>query len=291
MLKLLHEAGANILFHTMFVDTIMEGNNVTGIIVENKSGRQAIFGKVVVDASGDGDVAYHAGVPYWQAKPEEKHLGNALMYRVSMNPDSARKMSGVIVNNDLLYWGPASYFDGTNAEEITRGEIKARLAVFEHFQRNQQQKAPLLDDAYITETAPLMGIRQTRFIKGLYTTSNDDAIAGKRFDDAIAMSSCPIISFYGYRRYLEHTGYEIPYRCLLPQKAEGLIVAGRCISSDQQSYESWSAMAPVMCIGEAAGTAAALCVETGKSPKEVDVARLRERLIRLGAEIGQNKKG
>jgi len=76
----------------------------------------------------------------------------------------------------------------------------------------------------------------------------------------------------------------------LPQNAEGLIVAGRCISSDQQSYESWRAMAPVMSIGEAAGTAAALCVETGKSPKEVDVSLLRERLIRQGAEIGQNKK-
>jgi len=290
MLKLLNEAGVNILFHTLFVDTIMEGNNVRGIIVENKSGRQAIFGKVVIDASGDADVSYHAGVPYWQAKPGDNHLTNGLMYRVSMNPDSARNMSGVIVNNDLLYWGPSSNFNGTNAEELTRGEINARLAVFEHFQKNRQKQSPLLDDAYITETAPMIGVRQTRFIKGLYTTSNDDAIQGKRFDDSIAMSACPIISYYGYRRYLEHTGYEIPYRCLLPQKVEGLIVAGRCISSDQQSYESWRAMAPVMCIGEAAGTAAALCVETQKSPKELDVSMLRERLIRQGAEIGQNKK-
>ncbi|MCL2348657.1 MAG: FAD-dependent oxidoreductase [Planctomycetaceae bacterium] len=290
MLKLLHDAGANILFHTLFADTIMEGNNVAGIIIENKSGRQAIFGKVVIDASGDADVAYHAGVPYWQAKKEDNHLGNGLMYRVSMNPDSARKMSGIITNRDLTLWGPGSTFDGTNADEITRNEIDARLAVFEHFRQNQQKQSPLLDDAYITEVAPLMGIRQTRFIKGLYTTSNDDALKGQRFDDSIAMSACPIISYYGYRRYLEHTGYEIPYRCLLPQNAEGLIVAGRCISSDQQSYESWRAMSPVMCIGQAAGTAAALCVETKKSPKEVDVSMLRDRLINQGAEIGQNKK-
>jgi len=245
---------------------------------------------VVVDASGDGDVAYHAGAPYWQAKKEDNHLNNGLMYRVSMNPDAARKMKGVITNNDLLYWGPSSDFDGTNADAITQGEINARLAVFDHFRRNQQRESPLLDDAYVTEVAPLMGIRQTRFIKGLYTTTADDALAGKRFDDSIAMSACPIISYYGYRRYLEHTGYEIPYRCLLPQNAEGLIIAGRCISSDQQSYESWRAMSPVMCIGEAAGTAAALCVETGKSPKQVDVSLLRARLINQGAEIGQNKK-
>jgi hypothetical protein len=104
------------------------------------------------------------------------------------------------------------------------------------------------------------------------------------------MSACPIISYYGYRRYLEHEGYEIPYRCLLPQKIEGLIVAGRFISSDQQSYESWRAMAPTISIGEAAGTSAALCVKTRKSPKEVDVEMLRNKLIKQGAEIGQNKK-
>ena len=290
MLKMLLDAGANILFHTFFVDTIMEGNNVAGVVVENKSGRQAILGKVVIDASGDADVAFQAGVPYWQAKKEDKHLNNGLMYRVSMNPASARKMSGVIVNNDLMLWGPYSVFNAVNADELTKGEIDARLAVFDHFRQYQQRNAPLLDDAYITETASMIGVRQTRFIKGLYTTSNEDALEGRRFDDSIAMSACPIISYYGYRRYLEHTGYEIPYRCLLPQQVEGLIVAGRCISSDQQSYESWRAMAPVMCIGEAAGTAAALCVETGKSPKEVDVTRLRERLISQGAEIGQNKK-
>ena len=290
MLKLLNDAGVNILFHSLCVDTIMEGNHVTGVIVENKSGRQAIFGKVVIDASGDADVAFHAGVPYWQAKGEDKRLDNTLMYRVSMNPESARKMSGVIVNNDLMLWGPGLHFDGLNIDEITKGEISTRLAVYEHFSRNQRRNAPLLDDAYITETPPMIGIRQTRFIEGLYKTTNEDAIEGRRFDDSIAMSACPIISFYGYRRYLEHTGYEIPYRCLLPQKVEGLIVAGRCISSDQQSYESWRAMAPIMSIGEAAGTAAALCIETKKTPKELDVSLLRSRLISQGAEIGQNKK-
>lgn len=291
MLKMLHEAGANILFHTIFVDTIMEGNNVAGIIVENKSGRQAIFSKVVIDASGDADVAFHAGVPYWKAKiKEDNYLANALMYRVSMSPETRAKASGVIVNNDLLYWGPGADFDATDADALTKGEIETRLAVYNHFQRNQQRRAPLLDDAYITEVAPLIGIRQTRFIEGLYTTTAEDAIEGRRFDDSIAMSACPIISYYGYRRYLEHTGYEIPYRCLLPQEAEGLLVTGRCMSSDQQSYESWRAMAPVMCLGEAAGVAAAVCVATGKSPKEVDVTRVRETLIRQGAEIGQNKK-
>lgn len=289
--KMLYDAGVKILFHTIFVESIMEGNNIEGIIIENISGRQAIFGKVIIDASGDADVAYKAGVPYWQADVEkDKHLANCLMYRVGgVDAVNIDKIGGPKTKNSVLYWGPASDLDVTNADNLTRSEIETRLAVFEHFKKEQKRLSPILDNASIIETAPHLGIRQTRFIKGLYQTTAEDAIEGRKFDDSISMSACPIINYYGYRRYLKHVGYEIPYRCLLPQKVEGLLVAGRCISSDQQSYESWRAMAPTMCIGEAAGTAAALSVKSGKSPKEIDVERLRDQLIKQGAEIGQNK--
>ena len=60
------ESGCDILFHTYFSDVIMEENKVKGIIIENKSGRQAVFGKVMVDASGDGDVAFRAKADFWQ---------------------------------------------------------------------------------------------------------------------------------------------------------------------------------------------------------------------------------
>jgi hypothetical protein len=270
--KMLYDEGIKILFHTIFVDTIMEGENVEGIIIENISGRQALFGKVIIDASGDADVAYKAGAPYWQADVQkDKHLANCLMYRVGgVDPVNIDKINGPKTKNSVLYWGPGSDLDVTNADNLTRSEIETRLAVFEHFKKQQERSSPALDNASIIETAPLLGIRQ--------------------FDDSISMSACPIISYYGYRRYLEHEGYEIPYRCLLPQKVEGLLVAGRCISSDQQSYESWRAMAPTMCLGEAAGTAAALCVKSRKSPKEIDVEMLRDQLVKQGAEIGQNKK-
>jgi hypothetical protein len=290
--KMLYDEGTTILFHTIFVDTIMEGINIVGIIIENKSGRQAIFGKVIIDASGDADVAYKAGVPYWQADvKKDKHLANCLMYRVGgFDIKYIDKFKGPLNKNSLLYWGPSSDLDVSNAEDLSRSEIETRLGVFEHFKKQQAEQSPFLDNATVIETAPLLGIRQTRFINGLYKTSAEDAIEGRKFDDSISMSACPIISYYGYRRYLKHEGYEIPYRCLLPQKVEGLLVAGRCISSDQQSYESFRAMAPTMCLGEAAGTAAALCVKSQKSPKEIDVQLLRNQLIKQGAEIGQNKK-
>jgi hypothetical protein len=289
--KMVYDAGVNILFHTMFVDSIMEGNKIAGIIVENKSGRQAIYGNVIIDASGDADVSFKAGVPTWQAEiGKDNYLKNCLMYKVSIDPKNAEKLGGVITNNDKLYWGPASDTNCINIDELTKAEIQTRLAVFDNFKKAQEKAAPLLDGAYISETATMLGIRQTRFIKGVYQINTEDVLEGRRFDDSIAMSAQPIISFYGYRRFLEHAGYEIPYRCMLPQKVEGLLVTGRCMSSNQQAYESWRAMAPTMCIGEAAGTSAALCIKTKKTPKEVDVEMLRAQLIKQGAEIGQNHK-
>lgn len=291
MTKLLYEAGAKILFHTLFVDSIMEGNRIAGIIIENKSGRQAIYGNIVIDASGDADVSFKAGVPYWQVeRGKDNYLKNCLMYKVVIDPAHAEKLGGVITNNDKLYWGPVSDTDCTNADELTRAEIETRLAVFDNFKKAREQASPLLDDAYITQTAGMLGIRQTRFIKGVYQINTEDVLEGRRFEDSIAMSAQPIISYYGYRRFLEHTGYEIPYRCMLPLNVEGLMVAGRCMSSNQQAFESWRAMAPTMCIGEAAGTAAAIAIKTKKTPKEVDVARVREQLISQGAEIGQNHR-
>ena len=100
-----------------------------------------------------------------------------------------------------------------------------------------------------------------------------------------AISSCPIIHYYGYRRYLEHEGYDIPYRCLVPKQVEQLLIAGRCISSEQQPYESHRAMIPIMAIGQAAGTAAALAAKTGVPPRELDVGLLQETLVAQGAEL------
>lgn len=104
------------------------------------------------------------------------------------------------------------------------------------------------------------------------------------------MASSPVIHYCGYRRFLEHEGYEIPYRCMLPQGVDNLIVSGRCISSDQIAYESWRAMAHVMAIGEAAGTAAALSVKQNAEPKDLNIQTLQKQLVEQGAEIGQGRK-
>ncbi|NCC49535.1 MAG: FAD-dependent oxidoreductase, partial [Clostridia bacterium] len=84
-------------------------------------------------------------------------------------------------------------------------------------------------------------------------------------------------------------GYDIPYRCLVPRVVDHLLVVGRSMSSDQIAYESWRAMAHILAIGEAAGTAAALSVSQQVAPRQVDVRAVQAQLIRQGAEIGQSR--
>jgi hypothetical protein len=285
-LKLCVEAGVDLLLHTWFCEAIVERDVLRGVIVENKSGRQALMAKVVVDASGDGDVAARAGVPFWQTvKDEAPRLNDALMYRVEFGATRPEEPYRCDFGTNAVVWGPgAGPLNGVDADELSRGEVEARLRVYEDF-AEKQAKEPGLADARVIETPPLLGIRQTRFVEGEYKLTAEDAIEGRRFDDVVAISSCPIIHYYGYRRYLEHEGYDISYRCLVPKQVEQLLIAGRCISSEQQPYESHRAMIPIMAIGQAAGTAAALAAKQGVPPRELDVGLLQEVLVAQGAEL------
>lgn len=284
-IKLVHEAGVDILFHTCFSNVIKKRNDLKGVIVENKSGRQAIFAKVTVDATGDGDVAARARAPYWQASHDaENVLKDNIMYKIS--GIHGAEFGNCRYDDSSVVWGPGGVWGRNDAREISKAEVKVRLQVFEHFQRILEENPQLREaGAYLAETPPMLGIRQTRFIEGEYKLTAEDAIEGHRFDDVVAISSCPIIHYYGYRRYLQHLGYDIPYRCLVPKNIDYLLVAGRCISSEQQPFESHRSMAPVMAIGQAAGTAAALCAEDGLKPRRLNVRLLQQRLIEQGAVL------
>ncbi len=285
-LKLCVEAGVDLLLHTYFCRSIVQDGVLRGVIVENKSGRQALLARVVVDATGDADVAARAGVPFWQTvKDEALRLNDQLMYRIQFG---ARRPQGTYAcdfGSNAVVWGPGlGPLDGTDGDALSRAEVEARLRVYQDFAAKQAAD-PALADARVVETPPLLGIRQTRFIEGEYKLTADDALTGRRFDDVVAISPCAIIHYYGYRRYLEHEGYDIPYRTLVPKGVDGLLVAGRCISSEQQPYESHRAMVPIMAIGQAAGTAAALCAGMGVAPRALDVSRLQDTLTAQGAEL------
>lgn len=289
-LKIAVDAGVHILFHTYFSDVIMEGNEVKGIIFENKSGRQAAFGKVLIDASGDGDVAYKSGAPFMDTgEYAGRRLKNVLMYKIAGYP-AETKVKGCDVNGLMVLWGPVvGETDCTDADEFTDSEIKARLALFDDF-AEKKIKYPELDGSRICESGPLLGVRQSRFIDGEYKMTADDVFGGRNFEDSIAMVAQPSNRFYGYRRYLEHEGYNIPYRSLLPKKINNLLVVGRFICSEQPAFESLRTMAVVMCTGQAAGTSAALCSRYDMNVRDIDIKLLQNTLIEQGAEIGQNRR-
>ena len=285
-LKMCVEAGVDLMFHTVFCDSIVEGRTLRGVIVQNKSGRQALLARVAVDASGDGDVAARAGAPFWQTVGEEaSRLNDCLMYRIEFGKDRPAAPFACDFGGNAVVWGPGvGAINGADGDELSQAEVKARLAIYDDF-RQKQAEHPELAGARVVETPPLLGIRQTRFIEGQYKLTAEDAIAGRRFDDVVAISPCAIIHYYGYRRYLEHEGYDIPYRCLVPKQVDNLLVAGRCISSEQQPYESHRAMVNIMAIGQAAGVAAALCAKDNTTPRELNVKRLQRKLIEQGAEL------
>lgn len=289
-LRMVTEAGVDILFHTYYAQAILDGDTVKGIIIENKSGRQAVYAGTVIDATGDGDVAYHAGVPYWQTKGDEaKRLNDCLMYKIKGFPADT-KAPGCLFEDTMVVWGPSpGPTNGADARELTDEEIKVRLAVYDDLAQKKREHADLAG-AEIIDTGTLIGIRQTRFFDGEYKLTGDDVLEGRRFPDSIAMAANPVINYYGYRRFLEHEGYQIPYRAIVPVKAENLLVVGRCMSSDQIAYESWRAMAHILAIGEAAGVAAALGAKQGVAVRNIDVGALQALLTEQGAEIGQGLK-
>jgi hypothetical protein len=138
-------------------------------------------------------------------------------------------------------------------------------------------RLPGFEDAYLSQVAPMAGVRETRRIVGEYTLTAGDCATARKFPDAIARCNYPLDIHDPdrpggtYRQPLAPgQWYEIPYRCLLPLGVEGLLVAGRCISADFEAQSSARIQAPVRAMGEAAGLAAALSLEHGATPRALD---------------------
>ena len=134
-LKMCVEAGVDIMFHTWFCDSILEDDSLRGVIVENKSGRQAMMANVVVDASGDGDVAAQADAPFWQtAYDEAPRLNDSLMYRIQFGEERPEAPYACDFGSNAVVWGPGvGPLNGVHAKDLSEGEIEARLHIYDDF--------------------------------------------------------------------------------------------------------------------------------------------------------------
>jgi hypothetical protein len=280
---------------------------IKGVIVENKGGRSAILGKMIIDATGDGDVSASAGAPYEMAKDP---LPVTLMFNM-INVDTKKAMKQIgnwgnlrklveeavksgelsfdlelytkgfapgLFAADLCYPGEINVWSGsllgvncldpdqlTKAEIVTR-EHSMRLAAF------LKNKLHGFEESRIEYTATQVGVRETRRVVGGLIPSLHDVMT-QEFGDTIA------------KPYL-HREMRVPYRSLVPQEVENLLVAGRCISAKQDAMVQLRLIPVCFSTGQSAGTAAALALRENTTPRELDVSAIQETLVQQGMALG-----
>jgi hypothetical protein len=321
--KMILQSGAHILFHNLAVSPILDGEVLKGVIIENKEGRQAIYAKVIIDASGDADIAYRSGVPC--AKESKETLQHPTMtFRLSnVDLEKARKMNKQQLNDLMVKVSTAKRFDlprtsgmfreppsrhgqvlcnmnkigregasidGTDSEDLTFAEIEGRRQTRE-YARFLKSCVPGFENAFIEDTATQIGIRETRRIVGEYILTKEDILASAKFEDAVACNAWPLeIHSKGKDTewiWLEEGKWvEIPYRCLVPKGIHNLLVAGRCISTSHEGQASIRAMGVCMALGQAAGVAAAISIIDKHDLRKIPPSRLRQSLLEQGVFLG-----
>jgi hypothetical protein len=283
-LNLLRKEGVKLRLHSWVVAPMLDGARVTGVIVHSKSGRQAIAADIVVDCTGDADVAVAAGAPFMGRAATGDRMAMSLMYGVGGVPSSITgPFGGIRIGDHVVRWGPRIDGDGADVETLTRAEVEARLKLWDDVQAMRKKAGQ--ESLYLSKTATCIGVRETRRIVGEYVVTEKDAIDGVRFPDVVAISSNPMPEYHGQRYFFAHEGFDIPYRSLVPKKVDGLVLSGRCISCDQGPFQSARSMAPAMAVGHASGCAAALAAMKGVPPRKLNVKALQQLLMNQHAEL------
>jgi hypothetical protein len=305
---MVEEAKVKLFLHCWGAQVIAEDGQVKGVIFESKSGRQAILGKVIIDGTGDGDLLPMAGAGFDRDLDlTARSAMLALVFRLGncdyqkycdfkeQEPerfkdliDELTKVSGTRLlplptpRNDVMWvnnWIPN--LDCTNAEDLTTLEVEMRKIMrkgFDFLKKNM----PSFENSFILDTASQTGTRGSRRLIGEYTMTKKDMLSDTPPEDTIA-----IIPRFG-RPGAAFTGSTViyfPYRALVPEKIEGLLVAGRSFSSDAETNNMINLIPHCIAMGQAAGTAAALALQSGVSVRKVDYKSLQQSLKKQGVPL------
>jgi len=280
--EMVQEAGVKMFFHCWVADVVMEGNAVRGVVLESKAGRQAILAKVVVDASGDGDVFAAAGAEYEQrlhAIGLVHRLGNVDRADMEKLQAAGFKNLGALEPLPSVKWvnlrGPST--DGLDIAELSRLEVEHRRSIRMRLEKLRQ--TPGGDKLFVLQTAPQIGVRITRLLASTHRLTDAEARTGKRPADTIAVGGT-------YGAGSNKPGFAIPYGTLIPKKLDNLIVAGRCLDAETSMVEDMRLIATCLLTGHAAGAAAAMAAQGGCRPRDVEVPKLQQLLVRQGAYLG-----
>ncbi len=205
---------------------------------------------------------------------------------------------GVFYTGNLMH---LPGIDASDADDLSRAEVDTRIMVW-RFTQFLRRRVPGFERSHLVATQAAPGVRETRRIVGEYVLTYDDVLEARRFDDAVTMAGfwVDIHSYDGGpgghapgrgTQVKDYGHYDIPYRCLLPLEIDNVLVAGRCLSADQPARGSAREMATCMAMGQAAGAAAALSVQRGVTPRGLDVALLRQTLLRQDACLRERAPG
>ncbi len=313
--RMVKEAGADIYLHAYISDIVTDKNRITHVVFESKSGTQALECDYVIDATGDGDIAYKAGVPmldYGQA------LQPASMYFVLNKVDTSefpgyyprdKKSSLPWIREKLQSlgedvpqmggpWCFAGMGEGTavinmsrtavnwlDEREASEAECKLREDI-DTLVKLLREHIPAFKNAELLMTSPQIGIRETRHIKGVHVLTADEYVNAYHFEDAVARCAHPIDihATAGNTQvcvYLEKPAY-LPYRSIIAEGFPNLLVPSRCFSAEREAFASARVQVSLMGLGQAAGVAAAIA--EGDVTK-VDIDRLRKILTDYGMDI------
>ena len=322
-MQMLEESGVKSLFSTFIADPILEDNEVCGVFVENKSGRQAVKAKVVIDATGEADMAMRAGVPIIYPQDSyydiDKHgPGGSGVYYAVGGVDSEKYQAyveeqqkggkdvrlGKHCEGGFLAGrhGPkrAGHQDGEYAHDgvkLSGDEIEVRMNIFERVQ-NWKRKVPGFENAYLLLISPYFGARGGPCIEGEYTLTPEDMKVGRKFPDVLYLFATrgwfgPMgaLDWNDPKRneaWVESPWTDFPYRAMLPQRVDGLLAVGRSASSIPDTLLRGRMM--VMHMGQAGGTAAALAIKSGVTPRELSVPLLQQQLLCDGFYLGDRAR-
>lgn len=317
--RLITREGVQPLFHAYLCGVEKEGETIKAVKVATKCGVMTFEAKYFIDCTGDADLAMMAGCPFHLGREDGLCQPMTLCFRIGNIDiptfDKHRPMmqqlykqlqeEGKIKNpreNVLIFYTKVDgmlhfnttrviKLDPTNPFDVTKAEMIAREQMFElyHFLRDN---IPGCEKSQLLYSASEIGVRESRMIDGEYVLNQDDLINCVKFDDRIAAGNYDIdihnpegtgTSHYYFK---DGTWYTIPYRSLLPRKADNLLVAGRCISSTHEAQASVRIMPIVATLGHAAGIAAGLACKAGVGVKDIDVKQLQAQLEAEGAFIG-----
>ena len=324
--EMVSASGAHILLFSMLADVEMAANGtVDHIVVANKNGLTRYKAKVYVDCTGDGDLCAWAGADYFYGDKNGKVQSSTLCFTIAgVNHEQYRKHGGdgwlhsgskrspiykilatgkyphIIdshVNPKMIHPGVVVFNAGhindiksINPNDLTQAMMRGRQLVNELHMGLMAECPDVFGDSFLASTGPLLGIRESRRIKGDYVFTVDDWVARRSFDDEIGRN-CYYIDIHiegakKYPRYGKGESHGIPFRTLVPEKLSNVLVAGRPISCDDYSFGSLRVMPVCLVTGEAAGLGAALASRMGRvNVHDIDIQYLRKRLKEEGQNI------